>query len=104
MRSYTLTLTNAATTYKLQTLVNAISTTERGLFGNISLQSAPGNATQILIGGSDLDSTKYGYRLDPGDAITLSSGSGKNDQALLSLYARGITTAGMTLNVTVDEV
>lgn len=104
MRSYTLTLTTADTTYKVQTLINAINTAERGLFGNISLQASPANATQVLIGGADLDGTKYGIRLNPGDYVTMSTGSGFNDQSTLGLYARGVTTAALKLNVTVDEV
>lgn len=104
MRSYTLTLTTADTTYKLQTLILAINSAERGMFGSISLQAQLGNATQILIGGADLDGTKYGIRLDPGDMITLSTGSGINDQSTLGLYTRGVTTAALKLNVTVDEV
>lgn len=104
MRTYSVILTSAATKYKLQTLVNAINPAERGLFGNITIQSDPANATVILIGGAELDATHYGISLDKGNIISFTTGDGKNDQSLLGLYAWGVTTAGMILHISLNEV
>lgn len=72
------------------------------MFGAITIQASPANATQILLGGANLSSTVYGIRLDPGDVYTLESGA-FNATSTLGLYAYGVTTAGMKLNIVLDE-
>lgn len=104
MRSYTLTLTTADTVYKLDTLLKTANAAERGMFGRIKITSDTGNATAVVIGGSNLSTTAYGESLLAKESTTLSSGSGTNDQSTLGIYIMGLTTAGMKIHVALDEV
>jgi hypothetical protein len=68
MLGYQVTLTSNATTYNLLTLVLALNSNfiDRG---EIFVQAEPdGGAQLFFVGGSDCDSTHYGWKLSAGDA------------------------------------
>lgn len=102
MKSYTLILTSAGTVYKLDTLIKAINSTERGMFASISIQADIANATNVLIGGSNLSSTVYAVSMDAGDILNVGEAP-YNTVSTLGLYAYGVTTAGLKLHISLDE-
>lgn len=104
MRSYTLTLTNADTVYKLQTLLRAANSAEREIFGRYKITADSANANPVLLGGPNLSTTVYGERLAANGISERATGSGVNDQSTLGVYLLGVTTAGMKVHITVEEV
>jgi len=103
MRSYTLTLTNANQTYKIDDLIKGINSKERSMFAAISIQADSANANPVLIGGANTDANVYGRRLAANDIFSLGESEEFNYTSTLGLYAHGVTTAGMKLHIVLDE-
>lgn len=95
--SVQVTLTNAAQAYQIMALVRAIEPTASGAAREVRIQADPANANPVNFGDSKIGATRYGYQLAAGAARDY---RGPNDVVYLEeIYAWGITTAGLKVNV-----
>lgn len=91
---YTLTLTSANTNYALYTLIAAVNSTERTGFAEIIIRAVDGidgvgaNTSDVLIGDSNLATTRYFDSLSAGESIALSDGGGGNTESTTTWYVR----------------
>lgn len=91
---YTLTLTSANTNYRLSTLIAAVEPNERTTFSEIMIRAVDGidgvgaNTNDVLIGDSNLATTRYYRPLAAGDSTYLSSGGGINGETTTHWYVR----------------
>lgn len=97
----TVTLTNANQNYDLATLVLAVSSIARIHGEGISIQAAPANTADVLIGDASMTGSVFNARLAPSDVLNLDNGAGANRAHLNAYQARG-EAAGLKLNINVD--
>jgi len=93
LKFFTLTLTNAATAYNLQTLLKA-QTGFRDGARQVIIMSPASNTGYVRIGGSDVSATVYGINLP-----SVNSSVNLNTSSLGETYALS-EQAGDKLNVT----
>jgi hypothetical protein len=93
------TLTNADQNYRLIDLLTAVDSNIPQTCNELGLQAEADNAMEILIGDSAVSDTRYGYKLNAGDARTY----GRNMQSVLlgSMYVRRGAGTAPKLNVEV---
>jgi hypothetical protein len=102
MRTYLVTLTLAATAYRLSTLIAAIKSNERVSFRRLSLRADPQNTEDILLGGPTVSPILYGDRLKVGDPPLVWESEMNNIGTLDKwLYCNG--TAAQMVAVLVEE-
>jgi hypothetical protein len=99
MPSFQVTLTDAATNYRLVTLVRAIDSAYTDNAKHLSIQAEPANTDSVLLGDSSLSTTRYGSKLGNGEGKVYGDGVVRS-QSLGQTYARS-ASAGQKLNIEV---
>ena len=100
---YTLTLTLANTNYRLSTLISDIDPKERQAFSEIRIAASDGidgvgsNTADVLVGDSNLSTTRFFLSLQPGEEHAERGGDGGGAVSTNSIYLRS-ASAGQKIN------